>query len=57
MDSQVDTVEQLQIIINQFTANRVAFKNRLNIIGIAKVKMLAVKRFSGKKAKFKEFLT
>ena len=32
-------------------------ENKINKIGITKVKMLLVKKFSGKKAKFKKFLT
>ena len=57
IDSQVVTIGQLQTIINQLTGNRQALKNKITKIGISKVKMPSIKRFSGKKAKFKKFLT
>ena len=48
---------QLQAIINQLTSNRQALENKITKMGISKVKMPSVKRFSGKKAKLKGFLT
>ena len=57
IDLQVVTIGQLQAIINQLTSNKQALENTITEIGIFKVKMLSVKRFSGKKAKFKGFLT
>ena len=57
IDSQVVIIGQLQAIINQLTGNRQVLKNKINEMGIIKVKMLLVKRFSSKKAKFKGFLT
>ena len=48
---------QLQTIINQFTGNRQVLKNKISKIGIFKVKMPSIKRFSSKKAKLKGFLT
>ena len=56
-DLQVVIIGQLQQIVDQLTGNRQALKNKINKIGMFKVKMPLVKRFSGKKAKFKEFLT
>ena len=56
-DLQVVTIGQLQAIINQLTSNRQVLKNKITEIGIFKVKMLSIKRFSGKKAKLKRFLT
>ena len=56
-DLQVVIIGQLQQIINQLTSNRQALENKINKIGIFKVKMPSVKRFSGEKAKFKGFLT
>ena len=47
----------LQQIINQLTSNRQALENKINKIGIFKVKMPLVKKFSSKKAKLKGFLT
>ena len=55
-DLQVVIMGQLQQIINQLTSNRQALENKINKIGIFKVKILLVKKFSGKKAKFKGFL-
>ena len=54
---QVVMVGQLQEVINQLIANRISLENRFNKIGIAKVKILLVKRFRGEKSKLKEFLT
>ena len=57
MDLQVVIIGQLQAIINQLTGNRQVLENKINKMGITKVKMLLVKKFSGKKVKFKGFLT
>ena len=56
-DSQVVTIGQLQAIINQLTSNRQVLENKIAELGISKVKMPSVKRFSNKKAKLKGFLT
>ena len=56
-DSQVVIIGQLQIIINQLISNRQVLKNKINEIGITKVKILSVKKFNNKKVKFKGFLT
>ena len=47
---------QLQVIINQLTSNGQVLENKITKIGISKVKMLFIKRFSGEKAKLKGFL-
>jgi hypothetical protein len=57
IDSQVVTMEQLYKVVNQLTNNSVALNDKINSIGILKVKMLLIKRFSREKAKFKGFLT
>ena len=57
IDLQVVIINQPQVIVNQLISNRQVLKNKIDKIGITKVKMLLVKRFSGKKAKFKGFLT
>ena len=49
-------IGQLQTIINQLTSNRQALKNKITKIGISKIKMPLIKRFSSKKAKLKGFL-
>ena len=56
MDLQVVIMGQLQQIINQLTSNRQALENKITKIGIFKVKMPLVKKFSGEKAKLKGFL-
>ena len=56
MDLQVVIMGQLQQIVNQLTGNRQALENKITEIGIFKVKMLSIKRFSSKKAKLKGFL-
>ena len=57
INSQVVIIGQLQAIINQLTGNRQVLKNKINEMGIIKVKMPLVKKFSSKKAKLKGFLT
>ena len=57
MDSQVVTMGQLQAIINQLTSNGQVLENKINEMGITKIKMPLVEKFSGKKAKLKGFLT
>ena len=56
IDLQVVTIGQLQVIINQLTGNGQVLENKITEIGIFKVKMLLVERFSGKKIKLKGFL-
>ena len=57
MDLQVVIIGQLQQIINQLTSNRQVLENKITKMGIFKIKMPLVKRFSSEKAKFKGFLT
>ena len=47
---------QLQAIINQLTSNGQVLENKINKMGITKIKMPLVKKFNGEKAKFKGFL-
>ena len=56
IDLQVITMGQLQAIINQLTSNRQVLENKITEMGIFKIKMLLIKRFSNKKAKLKGFL-
>ena len=56
-DLQVIIMGQLQAIINQLTGNRQVLENKITKMGIFKIKMLLIKKFSGEKAKFKGFLT
>ena len=56
-DLQVVIMGQLQQIVNQLTSNRQVLENKIAKIGISKIKMLLIERFSSKKAKLKGFLT
>jgi hypothetical protein len=56
-DSQIVTIGQLYEVVNQLTNNGVALDNKINSIGISKVKMPSIKQFSGEKVKLKGFLT
>ena len=57
IDSQVVTMGQLQFIVDQLTENGQVLKNKINKMGMSKVKILLIKWFRGEKVKFKEFLT
>jgi hypothetical protein len=48
---------QLREVVNQLTNNGVVLDDKINSIGMLKVKMLSIKRFSGEKIKLKGFLT
>jgi hypothetical protein len=56
-DSQVVIIGQLYEVVNQLTNNGVVLNDKINSMGISKVKMPSIKRFSGEKAKLKGFLT
>jgi hypothetical protein len=56
IDLQVVTIRQLQVVVNQFTNNGIVLNNKINSIGISKVKMPLIKRFSREKIKLKGFL-
>ena len=49
-------VVQLQEVINMLIVNGTSLENRLNEMGIIKVKILLVKRFRGERFKLKGFL-
>ena len=55
-DLQVVIIGQLQQIVNQLTSNRQVLENKITEMGIFKIKMPLIKRFSSEKAKFKGFL-
>jgi hypothetical protein len=48
---------QLQFIIDQLTKNGQVLENKINKIGISKIKIPSIKKFSEEKVKFKGFLT
>jgi hypothetical protein len=56
-DLQVVIMGQLYKVVNQLTNNSIVLDNKINSIGISKVKMPLIKRFSGEKVKLKGFLT
>jgi hypothetical protein len=56
-DSQVVIMGQLYKVVNQLTNNSVALNNKINSIGMSKIKMPSIKRFSREKVKLKRFLT
>jgi hypothetical protein len=56
MDLQIVIMGQLYKVVNQLTNNGVVLNNKINSMGISKVKMPSIKRFSGEKVKFKGFL-
>jgi hypothetical protein len=57
IDLQIVIIGQLCEVVNQLTNNSVALNNKINSMGMFKVKMPSIKRFSGEKAKLKGFLT
>ena len=48
---------QLYKVVDQLTNNSVALNDKINSIGISKIKMPLIERFSGEKVKLKRFLT
>jgi phage baseplate assembly protein gpV len=57
IDSQVVIMGQLYKVVNQLTNNGVVLDNKINSIGMSKVKIPSIKMFSGEKIKLKGFLT
>ena len=57
IDLQVVTIKQLQVVVNQLINNGIVLNNKINSIGISKIKIPSIKRFSGEKVKLKGFLT
>jgi hypothetical protein len=57
IDLQVVTMGQLQVVVNQLINNSIALNNKINSIGIFKVKIPSIKWFSREKIKLKGFLT
>jgi hypothetical protein len=47
---------QLYKVVNQFTSNGVALDDKINSIGMSKIKMPLIEWFSGEKTKLKGFL-
>jgi hypothetical protein len=56
-DLQIVIMGQLQAVINQLINNSIVLNNKINSIGISKVKIPSIKQFSGEKIKLKGFLT
>ena len=55
-DLQPVTIDQLQKRVNRLIDNNQILKERINRVGITKVKLLSIKRFLGEKLKLKGFL-
>jgi hypothetical protein len=47
IDLQIVTMGQLQAVVDQFTNNNIVLDDKINSIGILKVKMPLIKQFSG----------
>ena len=56
IDLQVVMMGQLYKIVDQFTNNSVVLDNKINSMGMLKVKMPSIEQFSGEKVKLKGFL-
>ena len=50
------TIGQLQEIVDQLTTNNGLLKERVNKMGLVRIKLPSIKRFAGKKSKLKGFL-
>jgi hypothetical protein len=48
---------QLYKVVNQLISNGVVLNNKINSMGMSKIKMPLIKRFSREKVKLKGFLT
>jgi predicted nucleotide-binding protein (sugar kinase/HSP70/actin superfamily) len=57
IDLQVVMMGQLYKVVDQLTNNGIALDNKINSIGISKIKMPSIERFSEEKVKLKRFLT
>jgi hypothetical protein len=55
-DLQVVIMGQLYKVVNQLTNNGIALNNKINSMGMSKVKMLLIKKFNREKVKLKGFL-
>jgi hypothetical protein len=56
-DLQVVMIRQLCKVVNQLTNNGIVLDDKINSMGMSKVKMPLIERFSREKAKLKGFLT
>jgi hypothetical protein len=55
-DLQVVIIKQLQAVVNQLTNNSIVLNDKINSMGISKVKMPSIKWFSRERVKLKGFL-
>ena len=55
-DLQVVTMKQLREIVNYINNNIQVLDNKVNEIGMTKVKLLSIERFDGTRLKLKGFL-
>ena len=57
VDSQLITMKELRAIVEQMNNNTKAVDNKVQSIGVGKVKLLSIKRFNGTRSKLKGFLS
>ena len=55
-DLQVVTIRELREIVKHINNNTQVLDNKVNEIGMTKVKLLSIERFDSTKSKLKEFL-
>ena len=56
-DSQLVTTKVLRHIVDQINNNQLALDNKINGIGLSKVKLLSIERFDRTRSKLKGFLS
>ena len=56
VDLQLVTMKELRAIVEQINNNTEALDNKVQSIGVGKVKLLSIERFDGTRSKLKGFL-
>src|SRR5271170_7750109 len=56
VDSQLVTIKELRAIVEQMNNNTKALDNKVQSIGVGKVKLPSIERFDGTRSKLKGFL-
>ena len=57
VDSQVIIMRELKAIVEQMNNNTEALDNKVQSIGVGKVKLPSIERFDGTRSKLKGFLS
>ena len=55
-DSQIAIMRELREVINQINNNQLALDNKVNKMGLSRVKLPSIERFNGTRLKLKGFL-